>query len=359
MNRYTSRTVGFILVLLIAFSPSLVSAVSITEKSAAIGKFCVASGPYSTAMGYFTTASAIESTAMGYSTIASGPAATAMGFYSTASGFGSTTIGYYVTASNSYSTVIGKGHGNPRLINDIPASFMVGYMGDSSDTTPELFVKDGGVGIGTTNPKDDLHVADHIRVGEDSTYPNVYGEIKHDGAGNGFRINANAGGGGWADILLQTNGTTKVFVESAGNVGIGTTSPGYKLQVTGNAAKSSGGTSWVVSSDVRLKSIRGKYTHGLHEILRLEPVTFHYKDDNPRDLPTDEENIGFVAQEVQEVFPESISEGPDGYLDFNMHPVNVAVVNAIKELKAENDSLRAENAMLKKEIERIKEVLGI
>ena len=59
-----------------------------------------------------------------------------------------------------------------------------------------------------------------------------------------------------------------------------------------------------------------------------------------------------VAQEVQELFPEAVNEGPDGYLDFNMHPVNVALVNAVKELKAENDALR-------QEIQQIKAALGI
>jgi hypothetical protein len=90
------------------------------------------------------------------------------------------------------------------------------------------------VGIGTSNPQDDLHVANHIRVGADATYPTVYGEIKHDGSGTGFILNANAGGGGWADLHFQTNGTTKMFLESGGNVGIGTTSPGEKLEVNGN-----------------------------------------------------------------------------------------------------------------------------
>jgi len=126
-------------------------------------------------------------------------------------------------------------------------------------------------------------------------------------------------------------------------------SPGYTLEVAGNAAKSSGGTTWINSSDERLKDITGEYNRGLDAILNLRPVTFFYKDSNPRGLPTDEENIGFIAQEVQEVFPEAVSEGPDGYLDFNMHPINVAVVNAIKELKAENDALRNENIIFREE----------
>jgi len=42
-----------------------------------------------------------------------------------------------------------------------------------------------------------------------------------------------------------------------------------------------------------------------------------------------------------------------------MHPVNFALVNAIKELKAQNNSLKAEDAPLKRDIEKIKKILGI
>jgi trimeric autotransporter adhesin len=152
------------------------------------------------------------------------------------------------------------------------------------------------------------------------------------------------------DLVMNTVG--------GGDVGIGTTTPSYLLEVNGSAGKPGCG-SWSNSSDVRLKKITGDYSAGLNQVLGLRPVTFYYKDENPRSLPTDEEYIGFVAQEVQEIFPEAISEVPDGYLDFNMHPVNVAVVNAIKELKAENDTLKAKNASLEKEIAKIKKILGI
>jgi hypothetical protein len=92
----------------------------------------------------------------------------------------------------------------------------------------------GYVGIGTATPNDDLHVANHIRVGEDASYSTVYGELKHDGGSTGFIINANASGG-WADMYLQTDGITRMFIESAGNVGIGTTTlaSGYRLSVSG------------------------------------------------------------------------------------------------------------------------------
>ena len=106
--------------------------------------------------------------------------------------------------------------------------------------------ENGNVGIGTSNPLNKLHVADHIRVGEDLTYPTIFGELIHEGAGTGFIINANAGGGGWADMHFQTNGTTKMFIESGGGVGIGTTSPSGRFTV-----KSSGYTSgmYVLADD--------------------------------------------------------------------------------------------------------------
>lgn len=53
------------------------------------------------------------------------------------------------------------------------------------------------------------------------------------------------------------------------------------------------------------------------------------------------------------------SNHADGYLDFNAHPVNVAMVNAIKELASENERLRTENKILQQKIKRIEELLGI
>lgn len=97
------------------------------------------------------------------------------------------------------------------------------------------------------------------------------------------------------------------------------------LTITGSASKPGGG-SWSNTSDIRLKDVNGRYDLGLRDIMRLRAIRFQYKKNNPRGLSSTEEEIGFVAQEVKQVFPEAVDAGDDGYLDFNMHPLNVYIV---------------------------------
>ncbi len=96
-----------------------------------------------------------------------------------------------------------------------------------------------------------------------------------------------------------------------------------------------------------MKTLLGIYDKGLNDIAALQPVRFIYNEGNPRQLSSNTEQVGFVAQEVQRIFPEAVTEAEDGYLDFNIHTINIALVNAVKELKAENDRLKAENEKLK------------
>jgi hypothetical protein len=158
------------------------------------------------------------------------------------------------------------------------------------------------------------------------------------------------------DIQFATSGATRMTIKGAGNVGIGTSFPDQRLSVSGNASKTGGG-SWVVFSDRRLKDLHGNYNKGLSEIIALQPVAFNYKVDNPLDLPSDNEEVGLIAQAVQEIFPEAISESRSGYLDFNMHYINVAFINAIKELKAANDDLQVKVNELESRLAEIEKML--
>jgi hypothetical protein len=156
-----------------------------------------------------------------------------------------------------------------------------------------------------------------------------------------------------------TTGSNVVSITGDGKVGIGSESPTQALHVVGNAYKTVGGTTWATSSDRRLKIISGEYLKGLDDIAALKPVRFYYKKGNPKNLPSDAEQVGFVAQDVQKIFPEAVTEGEDGYLEFNMHNINVAYVNAFKELKAENERLTKENDVFKSQMNEVRKYIDI
>ncbi len=94
----------------------------------------------------------------------------------------------------------------------------------------------GDIGLGITNPRTDLEIlgTTGLRV-TTGAYSSVYGDFKHATSG-GLIINSHAGGGSFADMSLQTNATTRLFIDSGGKVGIGmgTEVPPERLTVRGN-----------------------------------------------------------------------------------------------------------------------------
>ncbi|MDW8075961.1 MAG: tail fiber domain-containing protein [Bacteroidota bacterium] len=134
----------------------------------------------------------------------------------------------------------------------------------------------------------------------------------------------------------------QMVIKNNGNVGLGVANPTYQLQLsTDQAAKTSTNT-WTVISDQRLKTVVGHYTKGLQELLQLEPILYQYK--NTADYQFDpavlsQVNVGFVAQDVQRIFPEAVVQQKDGYLGLNTHPILVAYLNAFKELHQRVETL--------------------
>lgn len=138
-----------------------------------------------------------------------------------------------------------------------------------------------------------------------------------------------------------------------GKVGIGTTTPDATLSVVGAADKTGGG-SWNVFSDARLKDVGANFTDGLDALEAIQPVTYHYKADNPLKLPSQPEYIGVVAQQVQKAVPEAVQQSPSGYLTVNNDPIIWTMVNAIKELNHKMDEKETENAQLKQQLAELK-----
>ena len=153
--------------------------------------------------------------------------------------------------------------------------------------------------------------------------------------------NMTIGPGFNASVTVPANG---LIVE--GGVGIATASPTATLSVNGTANKTGGG-SWDVFSDERLKNIKGRFNTGLKAVMQLQPIRFEYKPDNALNLKSTGENIGFGAQHLQKVIPEAVSTNQSGFLTVNNDPILWTMLNAIKEQQQQIESLKAEVRKLK------------
>jgi len=136
-------------------------------------------------------------------------------------------------------------------------------------------------------------------------------------------------------------GTERMRILSNGRVGIGTATPDQLLSVAGDASKTTGG-SWQTFSDVRLKDISGPFKSGLNAVMRLQPLRYHFRPDNPVGITSNSEHIGLAAQNVQQVIPEAVTANANGYLMVNNDPIIWTMLNAIKEQQQEIQELKRE-----------------
>jgi hypothetical protein len=169
------------------------------------------------------------------------------------------------------------------------------------------------------------------------------------GAGVGLGDGTNQG-----DIIFATtpNGTAgasatinqRMRITNAGNVGIGTSSPGYTLHVNGSVA---GTSPYNDLSDIRLKKNVAPITHALARIDRLQGVYFEWRRPDERsigksvNLPTNQRQIGFLAQDVRKIVPEAVSVANDNDRTMSVAESKIVplLVEAVKELSATNRTL--------------------
>ena len=147
---------------------------------------------------------------------------------------------------------------------------------------------------------------------------------------------------------------------ATGNVGIGTNDAAFLLHVDGDAGKPGGGP-WSSASDRRLKkNIRG-LAQSLGRLLQLRGVRFEYKDPEAiHERPG--EQIGMIAQEVEQTFPDWVHTASDGYKRLTPHGFEALTVEALRELRREKDAQIAEQAgqiaELKTRLDRMEGLMG-
>ena len=246
----------------------------------------------------------------------------------------------------------------------------------------------GSVGIGTTTPAQKLDVSGAIacinlirctQTGTNNT--NIFDMGTEPSSGNGHFI----WGYGDKQMNFGTNGTSRMTILGNGNVGIGLTNPGYKLDVTGNTRSNgdlavigklsvygTGNGLWLndgngmysdgpitcngaiscksintnlysitcgpiscttinsngysVNSDRRIKTNIVDIDDGnaLSILRKIQPKTYEYVDKKERG---NDSVIGFIAQEIQAIIPKAVSliskHIPNFYTNCQVAPTDV------------------------------------
>ena len=302
---------------------------------------------YKNTTGYNNTASgiiALAANTTGYNNTASGVNALPYnntGYNNTASGYFSGVVAdaSWMTGSNNTAIASLSGFSTGSLNNataiganaEVAASnaMVLGSINGVNSATAST-----NVGIGTTAPTYLLHIGNSGGANYNQ-FLRVEGPTA---AGTGGMA---ASFGGYGDFGIDAVGYKegRFVVTEGGQVGIGTSAPDATLSVLGTADKVGGG-SWGTYSDRRLKTLDGSFRSGLSQVLKLNPVRYRYKQENAIGIRDHDEHIGLVAQEVQKVIPEAVTENSRGYLLLNNDPIIWTMLNAIKEQQREITALR-------------------
>ncbi len=170
--------------------------------------------------------------------------------------------------------------------------------------------------------------------------------------------------------ILQANymGDADIFtITSANRVGINTLAYTYNFEVGGSAGKSVGGSTWAVISDERYKTDVATIENALDRIKMLRPVSYVWNDLFFNKFPDGETTTqySFIAQEYENVFPNSVLTNDDGYKSIDIHNVNIYSVKAIQELsqiveekETRISELENENAEIKARLAALEAAVG-
>jgi hypothetical protein len=328
-----------------------------TLYSVALGVANDVIGDRSTAIGQANHANALYSTAIGVSNDANGDKSTALGYNNIAESYGSTVVGIY--NDNSIAS-----NPNVWVINE--PVFIVGNGSDNSNRSNALVIrKNGNVGIGTNAPTHPLNF-DNALGDKIALYGNTANTYGFGIQSSLLQIHADQSS---SDIAFGYGSsgsfTENMRIKGSGNVGIGTSAPGADLHIKHagggglileNASDNNKWRIYSASGDNNLTfynnantevadidDVTGAYTAISDSRLKkniksMQPVLPLLMQLNPTyyqfnwQQPNEQRQIGLLAQEAYQLFPELVSYSKEKDLyKMNYAGFSTVTIKAIQE----------------------------
>ena len=321
-------------------------------------------GTYNTVSGYqagFTCTTGSQNTVFGaqalYSNTASNNNAFGYGaLYANTTGtfnvaFGNGTAGATLGALGSNTTgSYNTAFGNASLSSNTTASYntAVGYQALYSNTTGNALTAVGykaGYSQNTSGDSYSTFIGYYAGYQITTGVANVClgwatGQVLTTGIRNiyiGFNNNASA-----------TNASDEILISTlAGATGKGG-STGFISPNGGGVYQGNNSSAWSVASDFRLKKNIVDNNVGLDKVIQIQVRNFEYRtEDEVTDLPKNQAiakqgvQLGVIAQELQQVLPDCVKQESTGVLAVDSTDIMYHMINAIKELNAEIQSLKA------------------
>ncbi len=224
---------------------------------------------------------------------------------------------------------------------------------------PEIVVKANGyVGIGTTNPSGLLTLSNEVKGSTQNNYIKFTDVVDSNneymfGMANGrlFLAPNDDGAWQWSREFGYDPSSNAWYSESS--FGIGTTNPGsYKLYVNGSIWYNGGGHQ---GSDERYKKNIVSIDNALEKVKNLNGVSYEWKTEEFKEENFDRgRHYGVVAQQVEEILPETVKENSDGYKGVAYTELIPILIEAMKEQQQIMDNQQKKMDELEAEIKKLK-----
>ena len=250
-------------------------------------------------------------------------------------------------ASGSSSSAFGlslSGTARLKMYADSTYNYYAAQSGQSHRFTTsggaEFLITNGGnVGIGTTSPAVQLELGDNTAdeklrlTGAASGKPlmTFYNTTTKIGQISSSSVGVTVTSLGSGNMSFENGGAVRLAIENGGDVGIGDTTPSYKLDVDGTI-RATGDV--IAYSDVRVKENIKTIDNALEKVNKLRGVEFNK-------IGSEEKSIGVIAQEIEKVLPEVVKEDDKGMKSVAYGNIVGVLIEAIKDQQKQIDELKS------------------